>query len=90
VSPEGTLYITGPDVYWREVALTLYQVYPGVLYSSQFADEEVSFGLNVPFPVGPVYTRLSVLAEYGFSGSWLVWNEVQPYLYSLEQAQWAF
>ena len=89
--PDGTLYVTGPATFSREAAFVLYQVYSGTLFWLHPAhDGKVTYGINVPLPIGPVYTEISVLSEYGFSGNWYPWNEQEPYAYRPEQAQWAF
>ena len=88
--PLGTLYVSGPEAYWPQIVSVLDQVYSHELYTRHFADGQVSYALDVPFPVGSDYSQLSVLACLGVSGGWFPWNGVQPYHYLQEDEQRVF
>jgi len=88
--PPGTLSVEGPETCWQQVVSVLDRVYPYEVYTHHFADGRVHFALDVPFPVGFVYTQLSFLASLGVSGGWFSWNEAQPYSYLPEDEQWVF
>ena len=76
---EGILYVSGPHALRYRIEQVLDQVYPYDRYPGHFADDLALYALAVPYPVGPVYTQLAVLADLGVTGEWYAWRDGQPF-----------